>query len=112
MLTIIYFTQTQGCQAKISSCQVNTTTRRGIKQLGISCGLFFFYFDMNSKYPGAMLTVARGNPQSLALNDSPSNHLVEILEHKHLTMKYDIVGIHWRTSFKIYPNQLSNNYEE
>ena len=74
---------------------------------------------MNSKYPGATVTVARGNPQSLALNDSPSNHLgpvvqmldsaiqrlnnrglVEILEHKHLTMKFDIVGIHCRTSFK------------
>ena len=55
---------------------------------------------MNLKYPGATVTVARGNPQSLALNDSPSNHLVEILEHKHLTMKFDIVGIHCRTSFK------------
>ena len=63
---------------------------------------------MNSKYPGATVTVARENPQSLALNDSPSNHLVEILEHKHLTMKFDIVGIHCRTSFKIYPNQLDS----
>lgn len=51
-------------------------------------------------YPGATLTVARGNPQYLALNESPSNHLVENLEHKHLTMKFDIVGIHCRTSFK------------
>ena len=106
MLTIIYFTQTQGCQAKISSCQVNTTTRRGIKQLGISCGLFFFYFDMNSKYPGATLPVARGNPQSLALDDSPSNQLVENLEHQHLTTKFYIVGIQCTISFKIYPNQL------
>ena len=41
-----------------------------------------------------MLTVPEENPQSLALNDSPSNHLVENLEHKHLTMKFDIVGVH------------------
>ena len=31
---------------KISSCQVYTTSRRGIKQLGISVVLFFFYFPM------------------------------------------------------------------
>ena len=28
---------------KISSCRVNTTSRRGIKRLGISLVLFFFY---------------------------------------------------------------------
>ena len=31
---------------KISSCQVNTTSRRGIKQQGISLVLFFFYFPI------------------------------------------------------------------
>ena len=35
---------------------------------------------MNSKYPGATVTVARGNPQSLALNDSPSNHLGPVVQ--------------------------------
>ena len=39
---------------KISSCQVNTTSRKGMKQLGISFGsiLIFFYFP---------LKVARGH---------------------------------------------------
>jgi len=31
---------------QISSCQVNTTSRRGITQLGISFGSIFFYFPM------------------------------------------------------------------
>ena len=31
---------------KISSCWVNTTSRRGIKQLGFSLDIFFFYFPM------------------------------------------------------------------
>ena len=31
---------------KISSCRVNTTSRRGIKRLGISFGSIFFYFPI------------------------------------------------------------------
>ena len=33
---------------KISSCQVNTTSRRGIKQLGISFGSIFLLFSYES----------------------------------------------------------------
>ena len=40
---------------KISSCRVNTTSRRGIKQLRVSFGSFFFYFP---------LKVARGHIHS------------------------------------------------
>ena len=31
---------------KVSSCRVNTTSRRGIKRLGISFGSIFFYFPI------------------------------------------------------------------
>ena len=55
----------------ISSYQVNTTSRRGIKQLGISFGsiflLFFFYFPM--KVTGAMFLAAGGNPCALHHNN-------------------------------------------
>ena len=44
---------------KISSCQVNTTSTQGIKQL--ARGFFWFYFP---------LKVARGNPRTLPLNDT------------------------------------------
>ena len=44
---------------KISSCRVNTTSRRGIKQQGISFGSIFLLFSNKS---------SRGPP---ALNDSP-----------------------------------------
>ena len=42
---------------KISHCWVNTTSRRGIKQLGISLVLFFFYFPMQlaGEVPGPQL---------------------------------------------------------
>ena len=40
---------------KISSCRVNTTSRRGIKQVGIFLVIFFFYFPMK---------VARGQNHS------------------------------------------------
>ena len=33
---------------KISSCQVNTTSRRGIKELGISFGSIFLLFSYES----------------------------------------------------------------
>ena len=55
--------------AKISSCGVNTTSRRGIKHLEVSFGSDFFYFPI--KVAGATLRVARGNPRPKALNDSP-----------------------------------------
>ena len=47
---------------KISRCQVNTTSRRGIKQLGISFGSIFRLFSYES---------SRGNPRPPPLNDSP-----------------------------------------
>ena len=54
--------------AKISSCRVNTTSRRGIKQLGIFFfGPFFFCFPIK---------VAGGNPQPPALSDSPADYFV------------------------------------
>ena len=46
---------------KISHCRVNTTSRQGIKQLGISFGSTFFYFPMQ---------LAGGSPRPTALNDS------------------------------------------
>ena len=47
---------------KISSCRVNTTSRREIKQVGVSF-LFFLYFSM--KVAGATFIVAARNPQPL-----------------------------------------------
>ena len=47
---------------KISSCGLNTTSRQGVRQLGISLGSSFFYFPIK---------VAGENPQPLALNDNP-----------------------------------------
>ena len=52
---------------KISSCQVNTTSRQGIEQLGISFGyniiliIIIFYFPMN--VAGGHIHSSRGNPQ-------------------------------------------------
>ena len=45
---------------KISSCRVNTTSRRGIKQLGVSFGSIF------------ALKVAGGKPRPPPLNESPA----------------------------------------
>ena len=47
---------------KISSCRVNTTSRRAIKQLGISFGSLFLLFSNEG---------SRGNPRQPAPNDSP-----------------------------------------
>ena len=47
---------------KISSCRVNTTSRRAIKQLGISFGSFFLLFSNDSSL---------GNPRHPAPNDNP-----------------------------------------
>ena len=57
----------------ISSCWVNTTSRREIKQLGISFGSIFFCFPM--KVAGSMFLVARGNPWSLLLMTALSSCL-------------------------------------
>ena len=51
---------------KISSCQVNTTSRQGIKQLGISFGSIFLLFSYESR---GTFIIAGGNPQSPALYD-------------------------------------------
>ena len=47
---------------KVSSCWVNTTSRRGIKRLGISFGSIFHHFPIK---------VAGENPWPPALNDNP-----------------------------------------
>ena len=39
----------QGNVTNISSCRVNTTSRRGIKQLGISFGSIFLLFSFESR---------------------------------------------------------------
>ena len=54
---------------KISSCRVNTTSRRGIKQLGISFGSIFLLFS-NKSSRGATLIIAGGNLWRPALNDN------------------------------------------
>ena len=67
---LILYLLTIRAVTKISSCWVNTTTRRGIKQLRISFGSIFFYFPM--KVAGTTFLVTGGNPQSPSLNDSPA----------------------------------------
>ena len=54
---------------KISSCRVNTTSRLGIKRLGISFGSVFVLFS-NKSSRGPLL-VAGENPRPPALNDNP-----------------------------------------
>ena len=57
---------------KISSCWVNTTSRRKIKQLVVwSFLLFYFSSVFLWKYPGATFTVAGGNLLPPPLIDSP-----------------------------------------
>ena len=59
---------------KISSCQVNTTSRRRIKQLRISFGSIFLQdFLMKVAIARTTFIVAGGNPHPLVLNDSPAN---------------------------------------
>ena len=55
---------------KISSCWVNTTSRQGIKRLGISFGSIFLLFS-NKSSRGPHLLVAGENPRPPALNDNP-----------------------------------------
>ena len=49
---------------KFSSCQVNTTSRQGIKQLWISFGFIFLLFSNESTKPGVTFIVheAKENP--------------------------------------------------
>ena len=60
---------------KISSCWVNTTSRRGIKWLGISFGsIFVLFFKKSSRGP---LSQQPGeNPRPPALNDNPGGCLL------------------------------------
>ena len=58
--------------AKISSCRVNTTSRRGIKQLGILFGSVFLLFSNESSREPLALLVAGENSQPPALNDNPA----------------------------------------
>ena len=53
----------------ISSCWVNTTSRREIKQLGISFGSIFFCFPMT--VAGGHVLSSQGKPLVPPLNDSP-----------------------------------------
>ena len=52
---------------KISCCWVNTTSRRGIKQLGIFFGPVFLLFFKK---------VAGGNSRPPALSDSPADYFI------------------------------------
>ena len=52
---------------KILSCWVDTTSRRGINELGISFLLFFFYFPV--KVARGHVYSSQGKSPSLALND-------------------------------------------
>ena len=58
-----------GAVTKILSCRVNTTSRQGIKQLGISFYIIFLPFSCESS-SGRILS-NWGNPQPPPLNDSP-----------------------------------------
>ena len=49
----------------------NTTSRRGIRQLGVSFGSIFLLFSFKgSREGGGMFIVAKGNPRPQPLNDS------------------------------------------
>ena len=63
--------------SKISSYRVNTTSRRGIKQLGVSFGSVFFYFTL--QVAGATFIVAGGNPRRPPLNDCPMRSIDDFL---------------------------------
>ena len=80
------------CRAvtEISSCRVNTTSRRGIKQLGISFGHIFLLFSMK---------VAGGNPWPPDLNDRPDfvTTCWKMLEVKKKTQS----GVTYCTSLKL-----------
>ena len=71
---------------KISSFQVNTTSRRGIKRLEISFGSIFLLFS-NKSSRGATLLVAGENLRPPALNDNPESYnydkTVVIRDHNH-----------------------------
>ena len=57
---------------KISSCQVNTTSRREIKHLGISLGsIFSSIFLLGVGGRGGTFMVAGGNPWPPTLHDCP-----------------------------------------
>ena len=56
---------------KISSCRVNTTSRWGIKPLGISFDSIFLLFA-NKSSRGPLSSVAGENPRPPALNDNPA----------------------------------------
>ena len=64
--------ENKACRAvtKISSCWVNTTSRRGIKQLGISFGSIFLLFSYEISR-GHVLNSQERNPLATPLNDSP-----------------------------------------
>ena len=55
---------------KISSCRVNTTSRRGIKRLVISFGSIFLPFSYESSRGGHVLS-SQGTSLSPPLNDNP-----------------------------------------
>ena len=56
--------------SKISSCRVNTTSRWGIKQLGVSFGSIFLLFSFE-RIAGGYIHGSQGkSPQPSALNDS------------------------------------------
>ena len=76
---------------RISSCRVNTTSRRGIKQLGISFGSFFCLFSFVSSW-GATIIVAGGNPWPPAVYDTPG-YTVNIYHYPLIVVTYVYKGI-------------------
>ena len=64
-----------GAVTQISSCRVNTKSRWGIKQLGISFDSIFPLFSHKSSL-GATFLAAKGNPWSQPVNDSPGYAVV------------------------------------
>ena len=67
------------CRAvtEISSSWINTTSRRGIKQLGISFGSIFLLFSYENS-PGQTFLVTGENPRPPPLNDCPDYGMADV----------------------------------
>ena len=87
---------------KISSCQVNTTSRRGIKQLGILFGSIFFYFPIK---------VAGENPRPPALNDNPAWAFLLLSAYSFISFFFDASHLWiWSLETSFEGNILSGSF--